>query len=489
MLNVCFKKTTSPQGFNETADIATGDSDGLTDQTDDYEYDANGNMIKDANKSIISITYNHLNLPTNIVFSGTTNGTISYLYNAIGQKLRKKVVDATSLNTTDYLSGFQYTNATLDFFPHAEGYVKYTPPAGRGSGIYSYVFNYTDHLGNIRLSYGKDPSTNVLKVLEENHYYPFGLKHTNYNSDRLIYVKEAEVYKLAPINTILPTYKYKYNGKELQEELGLNMYDYGARNYDPALGRWMNVDPLAEKYPNASPYNYCLGNPINLVDPDGRAPMDPRLIFVNGYLMLGSKKSGRDYWLDGRNSSSFIRGASNFVNTRGQNMQETFVEYNPSFGSSAVDRVKEGYNYAMHNYTSLTQNMDKEKDSFNFVTHSMGTAFGEGMSKFLQDMGWKVENVIHINAFQAGDIKAQEQETIMRDETYTIDYQNTNDPVINFSPTASPGSIQGSDVIIREKSNVGTSYIHANPITRGNRFWEELLKTTTKQLEDGKNKN
>jgi RHS repeat-associated protein len=259
----------NPQGFNETADIATGDSDGLTDQTDDYEYDANGNMVKDTNKSITKITYNHLNLPINLLFEGTTNGTISYLYNATGQKLRKKVVDATSLNTTDYLNGFQYTNTTLDFFPHAEGYVKYTPPAGRGSGIYSYVFNYTDHLGNIRVSYGKDPSTNVLKVLEENHYYPFGLKHTNYNSDKLMYVKEFEVYKLVPINTILPTYKYKYNGKELQEELGLNMYDYGARNYDPALGRWMNIDPLAETSRRWTPYNYTYNNPIIFVDPDG----------------------------------------------------------------------------------------------------------------------------------------------------------------------------------------------------------------------------
>jgi RHS repeat-associated protein len=64
-------------------------------------------------------------------------------------------------------------------------------------------------------------------------------------------------------------YKYKYNGKEWQDELGLNMYDYGARNYDPALGRWMNIDPLAETSRRWSPFTYCYNSPMVFVDPDG----------------------------------------------------------------------------------------------------------------------------------------------------------------------------------------------------------------------------
>ncbi|WP_374173052.1 RHS repeat-associated core domain-containing protein [Flavobacterium tructae] len=216
---------------------------GFTDGTntgDDYVYDLNGNMISDANKNITAITYNHLNLPTKITFA--TTGNIVYIYNATGQKLQK-IVNETGKTavTTDYLGGYQYDNNVLKFIPTAEGYAE---PSGSS---YQYIYQYKDHLGNVCLSYDK-----TLAIKEESNYYPFGLKHNGYN----------------PVKVGVEN-KYKYNGKELQDELSLNLYDYGARNYDPTLGRWMNIDPLAEMGRRWSPYNYGLDNPLFFIDPDG----------------------------------------------------------------------------------------------------------------------------------------------------------------------------------------------------------------------------
>jgi len=258
-----------------------GFKDGNTNPAlDDYEYDANGNMVKDRNKGITSITYNHLNLPERIEWSA--NKFITYQYNAAGQKVTKTVRSNDSIKVVRYLDGFQYAGDILQFFPHSEGYVKATPTGNITPGApptayaYNYVFNYTDHLGNIRLSYTKDPQQGTLKILEENHYYPFGLKHEVYvtGSKRDFIENSNDPGETILTNVLKTAYQYKYNGKEFQDELNLNLYDYGARNYDPALGRWMNVDPLAHRYSSINPYNYAINNPVIFIDVDGMKIMN-----------------------------------------------------------------------------------------------------------------------------------------------------------------------------------------------------------------------
>ena len=89
-------------------------------------------------------------------------------------------------------------------------------------------------------------------------------------------------------------YQYKYNAKEWQDELGLNMYDYGARNYDPAIGRFFNMDPLAEVSRKFSPYAYALDNPVYFIDPDGMMATDWYKSKKGDYVYDSSIKSQKD---------------------------------------------------------------------------------------------------------------------------------------------------------------------------------------------------
>jgi RHS repeat-associated protein len=226
----------------DTPTSTSGFKDG-TNTDDDYDYDDYGNMEIDKNKGITNIKYNHLNLPTIITFG--TIGSIEYIYNADGIKLEKKVTQGTTANTTKYITGFQYLNNVLQFFPHAEGYV------AKSGSSYKYVFQYKDHLGNVRLSYAQNASTNNLDIIEESHYYPFGLKHSGYNTD----------VNLA--NGNLAAQNYKFQEQERQDELGLNWDSFKWRNYDPAIGRFMSIDPLAEKYNWMSCYQFASNQVIH----------------------------------------------------------------------------------------------------------------------------------------------------------------------------------------------------------------------------------
>lgn len=202
-------------------------------QSTEYFYDANGNLLKDLNKKIIDIQYNSLNLPNRIEFED--GSSISYLYDAAGTKLRVVHSIAGNTTTTDYCGNVIYENGTPKTLLTDAGFVSLNDN--------KYHYYLQDHQGNNRVVADQTGA-----VEEVNHYYPFGGT-------------------FASTSSVQP---YKYNGKELDRKGGLDWYDYGARMYDAALGRWHVVDPMAEKYYGISPYNYCANNPVKNIDPDGK---------------------------------------------------------------------------------------------------------------------------------------------------------------------------------------------------------------------------
>ena len=201
-------------------------------QANEYAYDANGNLTKDLNKGISNISYNCLNLPSVVTFSD--GSTITYTYAADGTKLKTVHKIGGTTTTTDYCGNVIYENGVQKLLLTEEGYVTLDDN--------KYHYYLKDHQGNNRVVINQSGA-----VEETNHYYPFGGV-------------------FAGSNSVQP---YKYNGKELDAKKGLNWYDYGARHYDAALGRFHTNDRFAEKYYSMSPYQYGANNPIRNIDVNG----------------------------------------------------------------------------------------------------------------------------------------------------------------------------------------------------------------------------
>ena len=198
----------------------------------EYAYDVNGNLTKDLNKGITDIQYNVLNLPSTVSFSD--GSTITYTYGADGTKLRTVHKIGSTTTTTDYCGNVIYENGVQKLLLTEEGYITLSDS--------KYHYYLKDHQGNNRVVISQSGT-----VEETSHYYPFGGT-------------------FASAGNVQP---YKYNGKEYDSKKGLNWYDYGARHYDAALGRFETVDPSAENYFKTSLYAYCGNSPISRIDPTG----------------------------------------------------------------------------------------------------------------------------------------------------------------------------------------------------------------------------
>ena len=201
-------------------------------QDNEYAYDANGNLTQDLNKGIEDIQYNFLNLPRLVKFKDQS--TITYTYAANGTKLRVEHKIGNSTTRTTYCSNVIYEDGTAKCLLTEEGHVSLDDR--------EYHYYLKDHQGNNRVLVNKNGG-----VEEINHYYPFGG----------VFASEENVQP------------YKYNGKELDTKKGLNWYDYGARRYDAALGRFTTTDRFAEKYYSMSSYQYGGNNPVGNIDVNG----------------------------------------------------------------------------------------------------------------------------------------------------------------------------------------------------------------------------
>ena len=234
------------------------------DEAVEYEYDANGNLVRDLNKGIISISYDLNNQPRKIEYNDGRN--VSYLYDAEGSKPSVSYHLTAMSSAQPQMPVMQSSNVASANMSNGQKTIEYCGNIicdgdetmilnNVGYALYNKDNNLSfydylkDHLGNNRVvvrEYGE--------IEQVNDYYPTGALMTSSKGG--------------------DTQRFKYNGKELDRTNGLNWYGYGARNYDAAIVRWDGMDKLCEKYSPFTPYGYCLNRFLNYYDKIGNEPGD-----------------------------------------------------------------------------------------------------------------------------------------------------------------------------------------------------------------------
>ena len=220
----------------------------------EYEYDPNGNLIKNSDNRISLTTYNLLNLPQTVAFSDKSLSVFYYM--ADGRKIRNATgaysistavpIDSVVKNTDPYISYMSEWNDVYWYQRTQQKYIN-TPEGnievstGRKMS-FSYYYTSKDHLGSIWLYW------NSLNNSRANIYYPSGIMREKRRSP----------------------YNYGLTGKEIVYDNGLDEYFFGARTLFAPINRFNQPDPLCEEYYHISPYAYCANNFINALDPDGR---------------------------------------------------------------------------------------------------------------------------------------------------------------------------------------------------------------------------
>ena len=267
----------------------------------EYTYDRNGNMTSDLNRRISSVSYNRQNRPARIKHSG---GTETFTYLPDGTKRGRTVLGKDwSLSRTEYRGNLVYAGDSLKCILFDGGLI-----AMDGASP-EYLFFLRDHLGSTRVVARSNG-----KAVQVNHYYPYGMAyasgrmsgnaeaHPVTGEGRNVIDGDLEIgggtggMELARPGASQP---YRFLGNELYTSNSLGLYDFSARMYDPALGRFLSVDPMAEGYRHLSPYAYCAGNPAVYVDKDGQ--VIGRVVVgavvgaaINGGIALLSGESGRE---------------------------------------------------------------------------------------------------------------------------------------------------------------------------------------------------
>ncbi len=267
-------------------------------------YDDNGNMSKNELNGLSSVDYDWRNLPSQLVGNAIT---MQYAYDGDGNRIKKKKVGGTELHYVRGAGGetlAAYKDDALAF----QNIVAGAEIIGTFDGTQRRYF-LKDHLGSIRTTVDQNGNMDGY-----DDYYPFGLVMPGRSS-----------------NTGNLNDNYKFTGHEFDDEAGLNIYYMIARGYDPVLGRFLQVDPLANEFAGWSPYSYTFNNPLKFTDPTGMSPLGDYFDIQGNYLGSDNKDDGKIYI---RNNDGDLKFGTGVLSGN-----DTFSEVSSNSGIGLLARI------------------------------------------------------------------------------------------------------------------------------------------------------
>jgi RHS repeat-associated protein len=421
----------SPGNYSLYNDVKQGQGD------NNYQYDANGNLVANVNEGITNVTWNVYGK----IASLTKGGNVTrYIYDAAGNRIMKQTITDTTIYVRDatgnvvsvYVKKAGQSIALTESHLYGSSRLgmatQHNVPdtsvalnGGFGVGIKSTftrgekILELSNHLSNVLVTItdrriqvsagGITVDSYAADVMSATDYYPFGMPMPgrNYQSGN---------------------YAYGYGGKRKDNEFygEGNAYDFGERIQDPRLGRWLSLDKLQAKYPSLSPFAYCANTPISAHDPDGRL-----IIFIGGLRLWhasfdqdktfgGGKIHNTDvyqYWSTDKNTFGKKVDMAKMFMDRINDHNAYYTSGSSQWDSQAGDRYDEGKVkaetfHAMVKSGKITLAKD---ETIKVICHSQGGAHASGFVDQLKSYKdkdgkplYKIEVIYYITPHQPTDI-------------------------------------------------------------------------------------
>ncbi len=411
--DLAYNYQNSSKGYKENTNHLRSVDDSSTDNPlrkddlkdmgiDNYQYDEVGNLVFDEKEEIEKIEWTLAGNAKKITRTNKSN--LEFDYDAFGNRVSKTEIPKVGIPTITYYvkNTLGITLATYLTDTKLEELNIYGNKRLGTLKNGERLYEIKDHLGSVRAIVSDN---NVIKSASD--YYPYGMIANSYH----------------PTES-----KYGFSGKERQDELNSNDYDFGARFYSSLTGRWMSIDRQVANYPSVSPFVFALNKPIVATDPDGEV-----VIFINGFHPTSAESGTPKYWRNSKTGQNWDEDAMNVIGDHNALYKDGSMgaflgtHFATNTNTDMNNRIQAGREAGAADAASIIAGLETKDgviiESVKIVAHSMGVAFARGYVESLQAyvdawnkthpddqiLGFSIEYELDVAAFQGSFLPVNEK--------------------------------------------------------------------------------